>query len=122
MATIRYTEDHEWLQVDGDEVIVGITEYAAEQLGDIVFVDLPEEGAVVVKGDDVVTIESVKAASDITAPVDGEITEVNDKLSETPGMVNEDPLDKGWFFKIKPADMADLDGLLTEEEYLKLIE
>ncbi len=116
-AIVKYTEDHEWLQVDGDEVIVGITEYAAEQLGDIVFVELPEEGDTVVKGDDVVTIESVKAASDITAPLDGEIVEVNEKIVEEPGMVNDDPLDKGWFFRIKPADMADLDDYMDENEY-----
>ena len=87
---MKYTEDHEWLRVDGDLVVVGITEHAAEQLGDVVFVELPETETQVAKGDDVVVIESVKAASDIAAPLDGEIVEVNDDLADNPGLVNED--------------------------------
>ena len=89
---MKYTEDHEWLRVEGDVVVVGITEHAAEQLGDVVFVELPETETQVTKGDDIVVIESVKAASDIVAPVDGEIVEVNDDLADNPGLVNEDPL------------------------------
>jgi glycine cleavage system H protein len=114
---LRYTEEHEWLKQDGEEVIVGITEYAAEQLGDLVFVELPEEGATVVKGEEVVTIESVKAASDITAPLDGQITEVNMAIVENPALVNEDPMEDGWFFKMTLADPSDLDGLMDEEAY-----
>jgi glycine cleavage system H protein len=114
---LKYTEEHEWVKLDGDEVIVGITEHAAEQLGDLVFVELPEEGATVAKGDEIVTIESVKAASDIQAPLDGTITEVNTAIVENPALVNEDPLEDGWFFKMTLADPADLDGLMDETAY-----
>ncbi len=114
---LRYTEEHEWLKQDGDEVIVGITEHAAEQLGDLVFVELPEEGVMVVRGDEVVTIESVKAASDITAPLDGQITEVNTAIVANPALVNEDPMEDGWFFKMTLADPSELDGLMDEEAY-----
>jgi glycine cleavage system H protein len=118
---LKYTEEHEWVKLDGDEVIVGITEHAAEQLGDLVFVELPEEGATVAKGDEIVTIESVKAASDIQAPLDGTITEVNTAIVENPALVNEDPLEDGWFFKMTLADPADLDGLMDESAYRKYI-
>jgi glycine cleavage system H protein len=114
---LRFTEEHEWLRQDGDEVIVGITEYAAEQLGDLVFVELPEEGRTVAKGDEVVTIESVKAASDIAAPLDGQITEVNTAIVDNPALVNEDPLDNGWFFKMTLTDPTELDALMDEEAY-----
>ena len=114
---LRFTEEHEWLRQDGDEVVVGITEYAAEQLGDLVFVELPEEGRTVAKGDEVVTIESVKAASDITAPLDGQIIEVNTAIVANPALVNEDPLEDGWFFKMTLADPSELDGLMDEEAY-----
>jgi glycine cleavage system H protein len=114
---LRYTEEHEWLKLDGDEVIVGITEYATEQLGDLVFIELPEEGATVAKGDEVVTIESVKAASDITAPLDGQITEVNTAIVANPALVNEDPMEDGWFFKMTLADPSEFDGLMDEEAY-----
>lgn len=114
---LRFTEEHEWLKQDGDEVVVGITEHAAEQLGDLVFVELPEEGTVVAKGDEVVTIESVKAASDISAPLDGEITEVNPAIVANPALVNEDPMEDGWFFKMTLADPSDLDGLMDEDAY-----
>ena len=92
---MKYTEEHEWLRVEGDTVVVGITEHAAEQLGDVVFVELPDEGREVAKGDEVVVIESVKAASDILAPLDGEIVEVNQDVADNPGMVNEDPTGQG---------------------------
>ena len=118
---LRFTEEHEWLKQDGDEVIVGITEHAAEQLGDLVFIELPEEGRVVAKGDEVVTIESVKAASDITAPLDGQITEVNPAIVETPSLVNEDPMENGWFFKMTLNDPAELDTLMDEEAYQAFI-
>lgn len=114
---LRYTEEHEWVKLKGDEVVVGITEYATEQLGDLVFVELPEEGTTVAKGDEVVTIESVKAASDITAPLDGVITEVNTVIVGNPALVNEDPLEAGWFFRMSMADPSELDALMDEEAY-----
>ncbi len=119
---MKYTEDHEWLRVDGDLVVVGITEHAATQLGDVVFVELPEVETQVAKGDEIVVIESVKAASDITAPLDGEIVEVNDDLADTPGMVNEDPLGAAWFFKMKVEDLSQLDDLMDEDAYKDLID
>jgi glycine cleavage system H protein len=118
---MKYTEDHEWLRVEGDLVVVGITEHAATQLGDVVFVELPEVEAMVAQGDEVVVIESVKAASDILAPVDGEIVEVNDKLADKPGLVNEDPLGAAWFFKLKVDDLSVLDEFMDEDEYNDLI-
>ncbi len=118
---LRYTEEHEWLRLDGDEVTVGITEHAAEQLGDIVFVELPSEGVTVAKGDEIVTIESVKAASDIAAPLDGVITEVNSAIVENPGKVNEDPMEDGWFFKMTLNDPSELDDLMDEAAYREYI-
>jgi glycine cleavage system H protein len=118
---MKYTEDHEWLRVEGDLIVVGITEHAATQLGDVVFVELPEVEAMVAQGDEVVVIESVKAASDILAPVDGEIVEVNDKLADKPGLVNEDPLGAAWFFKLKVDDLSVLDEFMDEDEYNDLI-
>ena len=117
----KYTEEHEWLRVEGDLVVVGITEHAAEQLGDIVFIELPDEGTTVSKDDEVVVIESVKAASDILAPLDGEIVEVNDPLADSPAKVNDDPVGDGWFFKIKPEDMSQLDDYMDEAEYKDFI-
>lgn len=118
---MKYTKDHEWLRVDGDLVVVGITEHAATALGDVVFVELPEVETVVAEGDEVCVIESVKAASDILAPVDGEIVEVNEKLADNPGLVNEDPLGAAWFFKMKLDDLSVLDELMDEDEYNELI-
>ncbi|WP_372892662.1 glycine cleavage system protein GcvH [Rhodosalinus sp.] len=118
---MKYTEDHEWLRDEDEVIVVGITEHAAEQLGDVVFVELPDEGATVTKDDEIVVIESVKAASDILAPVDGEITEVNDAIVENPAMVNEDPLGNAWFFKIRPSDRSQLDDLMDEAAYKKLV-
>ena len=97
---MKFTEEHEWLELDGDTVKVGITDYAAEQLGDIVFVELPDVGISVTKGQEIVVIESVKAASDILAPLDGEITEINDAIVDDPSMVNNDPTGEAWFFKM----------------------
>jgi glycine cleavage system H protein len=115
---MKFTEDHEWLRAEGDDlIVVGITEHAAKELGDIVFVELPEIEAMIAEGDEVVVIESVKAASDILAPVDGEIVEVNSKLTENPGLVNADPLGAGWFFKVKVDDMSVLDDFMDEDEY-----
>jgi glycine cleavage system H protein len=121
MATTYFTEDHEWISVEGGVATVGITDYAQEQLGDLVFVELPEEGVTVARGDEVVTIESVKAASDISAPLDGVITEVNTAIVENPALVNEDPLEAGWFFKMTLNDPSELDGLMDEEAYLAYI-
>lgn len=118
---MKYTEEHEWLREEDDLIVVGITEHATTQLGDIVFVELPDEGTVVNKDDEVVVIESVKAASDILAPIDGEIVEVNEALGDEPAKVNEDPLEDGWFFKIKPSDRSQLDGLMDEAAYTKMI-
>jgi len=102
-------------------VIVGITEHAAEALGDLVFVELPDVGTTVSKGDEIVVIESVKAASDITAPLDGEIIEVNEELTEKPELVNEDPLGAAWFFKMKLTDPSEIDNLMDEDAYKELI-
>ncbi|MHA7859390.1 MAG: glycine cleavage system protein GcvH [Henriciella sp.] len=112
-----FTEDHEWIAVDGDTGTVGITKYAAEQLGDVVFVEVPEAGASFAKGDDMAVVESVKAASDVYAPVAGEVTEGNGDLADAPETVNEDPEGKGWFCKIKLSDKGDLDGLMDAAAY-----
>ncbi|GAB1478560.1 MAG: glycine cleavage system protein GcvH [Rhodobacteraceae bacterium] len=118
---MKYTKEHEWLRVEGDLVVVGITEHAATALGDVVFVELPEPETVVAAGDEVCVIESVKAASDILAPVDGEIVAVNEALVDTPALVNEDPLGAAWFFKMKLDDLSVLDDLMDEDEYNDLI-
>ena len=118
---MKYTEEHEWLRVEGDVVVVGITEHAAEQLGDIVFVELPEADTTVSKDDEVVVIESVKAASDILAPLDGEIVEVNDALVDNPALVNEDPVGDGWFFKMKVEDLSAMDDYMDEAAYKDFI-
>lgn len=118
---MKFTEEHEWLRIEDDLVVVGITEHASTQLGDIVFVELPEEGDTVSKDDEVVVIESVKAASDILAPLDGEITEINPALEDEPAKVNEDPLGAGWFFKIRPSDLSQMDDYMDEAAYNKLI-
>ncbi|AGT10411.1 glycine cleavage system protein GcvH [Paracoccus aminophilus] len=117
---LKYTEDHEWLRADGDELVVGITAHASEQLGDVVFIELPEVGREVEAGEEIVVIESVKAASDITAPVAGVITAVNTALADAPGDVNADAL-AAWFFKIKPSDAAAVEGFMDEAAYSALI-
>ncbi|MDP5327645.1 MAG: glycine cleavage system protein GcvH [Paracoccaceae bacterium] len=118
---MKYTEDHEWLRVEGDLIVVGITEHAASQLGDVVFVELPEPETMVAQGDEVVVIESVKAASDILAPVDGEVVEINADLTDSPALVNEDPTGAAWFFKLKVDDLSVLDQFMDEDEYNDLI-
>ena len=117
---LKYTEDHEWLRAEGDEIVVGITRHASEQLGDVVFVELPDEGREVEEGEEIVVIESVKAASDIVAPVAGTVTAVNAALADAPGGVNDDPM-AAWFFRIKPADGVSLDGFMDEAAYNELI-
>ena len=119
---MKYTEEHEWLLEESEVVTVGITEYAATQLGDIVFVELPREGAQVSKGDEIVVIESVKAASDILAPLDGEIIEVNSSIVDDPSLVNSDPTGEGWFFKMNLKNKYELSNLMDEAEYKKLTE
>ena len=114
---MKYTEEHEWLVADGDVVTVGITAHAAEQLGDVVFVELPEVGDEVSKDDEIVVIESVKAASDILAPLDGEVVEVNEVLADNPGLINDDPTGDGWFFKIKASDLSPMDDYMDEAGY-----
>lgn len=117
---MKYTEEHEWLNVDGDIITVGITPHAAEQLGDVVFVELPEIGTVVATGDEIVVIESVKAASDILAPLDGEIVEVNDALGDNPGAVNEDA-SAAWFFKMTTTNASAMDEMMDEDGYKDFI-
>jgi glycine cleavage system H protein len=118
----RYTEDHEWITVDGDVATVGITTYAQEQLGDVVFVELPEVGRKVSKGDEAAVVESVKAASEVYAPLDGEIVEANDALADAPGKVNEDPEGSAWFVRIRLSDAGQLEGLMDEAAYKAHVE
>lgn len=115
--TIRYTKEHEWVLVDGDTATVGISPYAQEQLGDVVFVELPEVGKKIEKGKEMAVVESVKAASEVYAPISGEVAEVNSALTDAPATVNEDALGKGWFAKIKLANKGELDGLMDEAAY-----
>lgn len=121
MATTYFTEDHEWIRVENGIATVGITDYAQEQLGDLVFVELPEAGRKVKKGDPAVVVESVKAASDVYAPADGEITEANQALSSDPALVNSASDGDGWLWKMKLADEGQLSGLMDEAGYKKLI-
>lgn len=118
MSQMRITEDHEWIRMESDGTgTVGITHFAQEQLGDIVFVELPEVGKKLAKGDDAAVIESVKAAAECKAPVSGTVTEVNSALAEQPGTVNQDPTGAGWFFKMKPDDPKEIDALMDEATY-----
>ena len=115
--TTKYSEDHEWITVDGDVGTVGITDHAQSQLGDIVFVELPEVGSAVEAGTDAGVVESVKAASDLMTPVSGEITETNDALEAEPSLANSAPTGDGWFFKVKLSNTSELDGLMDEAAY-----
>jgi glycine cleavage system H protein len=121
MATTYYTEDHEWIRVENGIATVGITDYAQEQLGDIVFVELPEKGRTLAKGDPAVVVESVKAASDVYAPVDGEITDVNEALPGEPALVNSAAAGDGWLWKMTLADESQLSGLMDKAAYEKTI-
>ncbi len=112
-----FTDEHEWIDVDGDTATVGITDYAQGQLGDIVFVELPQVGAEVAKGKDAAVVESVKAASDVYAPITGEVTEANGALEDDPALVNSSPEDEGWFFKLTIADKSELEGLMDAAAY-----
>jgi glycine cleavage system H protein len=119
--TTRYTKDHEYIRVEGDAGIVGISDYAQSQLGDVVFVELPSVGKTLSKGDEAAVVESVKAASEVYAPVSGEVVEVNSDLEASPGTVNEDPAGRGWFMKIRLTNESELDGLMTEEQYQEFV-
>ena len=117
MTTTLYTTDHEWLAIDGDVATVGITDYAQSQLGDVVFVELPKVGRTLKKAEAAAVVESVKAASDVYAPISGEVIDVNDALGSEPALVNSDAQSKAWFFKIKIADKSELGGLMDEAAY-----
>ncbi len=120
---IRYfTQDHEWIEVDGDTATVGITDYAQGQLGDIVFAEVPSVGAVIKKGGDAAVVESVKAASDVYAPVSGTVVEGNDALGDDPALVNSDPEGDGWFFKLTLSDTSELDSLMDEAAYKAFVD
>jgi glycine cleavage system H protein len=121
MASIKYSQEHEWISVEGDLGTIGITPYAQEQLGDVVFVELPQAGRKVAKGEACAVVESVKAASDIYAPVSGEVTEANAALADTPGDVNAEPMGKGWFFRLKLSNKSELDGLMDEAAYAAFV-
>jgi glycine cleavage system H protein len=117
MSEVRYTDQHEWVSLDGDTATVGITKHAAEQLGDVVFVEVPEAGRKVGAGGEAAVVESVKAASDVYAPVGGEVTEGNAALADEPAKVNADPEGDGWFFKLKGVNKAEFDKLMTKAQY-----
>ena len=122
MSLLRFTRDHEWVRLDGDLAVVGITDYAQSQLGDVVYVELPEIGRRVEKGKEAAVVESVKAASEVYAPVSGEVVEVNDELAADPAKVNADPMGGGWFLKLHLTDPEELDGLLDEAAYQSFVE
>ena len=117
MAELRYSEEHEWVRVEGDIAVIGISDYAQEQLGDVVFVELPEQGRSVAKGEEAAVVESVKAASEVYAPVSGEVVEVNEPLADDPGLVNREPTAGGWFIKVRMTDPGEVEALLDETAY-----
>ena len=122
MSEIRYTDQHEWVRVEGDVATIGITNYAQEQLGDVVYVELPEVGKQIAAGDEAAVVESVKAASEVYAPISGEVIEVNEDLDGSPAGVNEDAMGSGWFIKMKVEDMEELDKLMDEDSYKSFVE
>jgi glycine cleavage system H protein len=119
MSTVKYTKDHEWIRVEGDVAVIGITDYAQSQLGDVVYVELPEVGHQVQKGKETAVVESVKAASEVYAPVSGEVAEINETLTADPAKVNADAMGEGWFFKLRLDDPHELDDLMDEAEYTR---
>ena len=121
MSTVKYTRDHEWVRVDGDVAVIGITDYAQTQLGDVVYVELPELGRRAEQGKEVAVVESVKAASEVYAPVSGEVVAINEVLAGEPGKVNVDPMGEGWFFKLRLANAKELDGLMDEAAYADFV-
>ena len=122
MASVKYTDEHEWIRIEGDTATVGITDYAQNQLGDVVYVELPKAGQKVEKGKQAAVVESVKAASEVFAPVTGEVIEVNQALVDEPATINSDPMGKGWFMKLRLANTSELDGLMDEAAYQKFVE
>jgi len=122
MSTVKYTKDHEWVRVEGDVAVIGITDYAQTQLGDVVYVELPELGRKVEQGKEAAVVESVKAASEVYAPISGEVVAVNDALSGEPGKVNLDPMGDGWFLKLRIANPKQLEALLDEQSYSRFVE
>jgi glycine cleavage system H protein len=118
---LKYTKDHEWLRLDGEIATVGITPYARDKLGDLVFVELPNVGAKLAQGATAATVESVKAASEVYAPVGGEVTEVNARVTQEPGLVNAEPTGRGWLFKIKIANPAEIGSLMDEQAYQQIV-
>ncbi len=122
MSELRYTKEHEWIRLEGDVAVVGITNYAQEQLGDVVYVELPEVGKTVNRGEEAAVVESVKAASEVYAPVSGEVVEVNEALADAPEKVNQDAMGEGWFMKIRPSEPSELEALMDEAAYTKHIE
>ncbi|HTP78221.1 MAG TPA: glycine cleavage system protein GcvH [Rhizomicrobium sp.] len=121
MSEVRFTDQHEWVRLDGDEATIGITKYAAEQLGDVVYVELPEAGRKVGAGGEAAVVESVKAASEVYAPVGGEVTNSNTALSDDPAKVNADPEGDGWFFKLKLADKSEFSKLMSADRYREFL-
>jgi len=116
-AGLRFTESHEWVKIDGDNAVMGLSDYAQHELGDIVFVELPEEGATVAPGDVLATVESVKSVSEMYTPVNGEVIEVNNDLEDSPDLINSDPYGEGWLVKVKLTDAAEIDALMSDDEY-----
>jgi glycine cleavage system H protein len=121
MSEVRFTDQHEWVRIDGDEATIGITKYAAEQLGDVVYVELPEAGHKVGAGGEAAVVESVKAASEVYAPVGGEVTTSNAMLADDPAKVNADPEGEGWFFKLRLADKSEFQKLMTADQYAEFV-
>jgi len=120
---LRYAKTHEWVRVEDDgSVTVGITDHAQQQLGDLVYVELPDPGRTVAGGEEVAVVESVKAASDVYSPISGEVTEVNEALADSPGLVNSDPYGEGWLFRLSPSDTGEIDELLEGDDYGELVE
>jgi glycine cleavage system H protein len=120
--TVHYTQEHEWIRVEGDSATVGITDFAQGQLGDIVFVEVPEAGRQLSKGGEAAVVESVKAASDVYAPVSGEVTEGNQALADDPSLINTDPEGEGWFFRLRLSDPSELDGLMDADAYQAFVD
>ena len=121
MSSLRYTDDHEWARLEGDTVTVGITEFAQDQLGELVFVELPTVGGAVTQGDEAAVVESVKAAGEVKSPVGGTIMEINESLVDTPEKVNDDPMGEGWIYKVAITDPTEWEGLMDEAAYAALV-
>jgi glycine cleavage system H protein len=121
MTAPRFTKDHEWVRLDGDLAVIGITDFAQSQLGDVVYVELPEKGRRLEQGKEAAVVESVKAASDVFAPVSGEVAEINDSLAADPAKVNADPMGEGWFLKVRLSDPTELEALMDEDAYRRFL-